>query len=1187
MAVELRSVHVISLFDRTFDLKLTELSTGLNIVYAENGVGKSTVAGGVAAVFDPTGQPRSTRVHAEFESEGHLVSVVLNGNNAEPLLCQNPRAGLCRLGISDILRADDPDSPVLVAALTGGIDLAKVLPFSSPRIPNMNSVVERLTTRERQARKVADDEAELEAKDALSKKLAQAVKDLAIVKRWLEAIDLDEQAESKENDATAITTEFPGIGEQSQDAVEQADSLFTHWENTKDQLRVAIEVLARIADVSAERSLMEIDRATAERLRGQLVRFQDRVAAAEIYLNQRIEDLDSALKSIEDFGGDRESVPTVGIAEKLIDNAKELDKAVEKMLHLIQNAKSDRDYAVAREQAERNGLEATVELPKEVLDALLVTPAVPNVADDARSREMERKVLNKVSEEVAREAAKLKKIDNSVVRALVDWLSATPSGEGSADSAVRLRHWFALAFAVLAAIGAQLVFRQWAGVLVLALGAALVFSWTWRRVGETDTRKSVVARIPGDFHPAVWDSASVAARLEELLIEKTCAEVKSAWSAELARRAQGVDSGPVADMEERCRQFKAESGVAAPSDRYRFGHLLHRLGVWHDAVAARDAAHQHCAAAESAWKTARRERQVWLDEQPGGIWSTGHEFCEWVRECRRIVQLREGVAKADKHLEHVRKKLSNVMDMAEKLVDSYGFPVRGDRTCVLEIFPKWFDASEALESAQKREDAARKGLAQVLTRFGVPESDNLAERLDTLRRREQDALRYRNAMKDAEGLRSQSEGLRQDIDQTIWERHGIRPESVRAEWEALQDRLGDPSMEKGEVDQTRGAIRNSITALENAVDWFDLEREADSQIQQASHWIDSKLQFTANKLVRNAIENAVELENIPMVVERAHHWMTTFTGGQYDRIGIVVDEMREGKVTRHLVVRDTEDGMREKRLSQLSTGTRAHVALAIRMAVLEESERGAQRLPLLVDEILAASGHEARENIAAALCDIARDRQVVYFTNSGGDIELLRHAMSAVDEDAALRVNTHILAGSPEPVIPAIDVDLPKIDVPQPDGLPLWQGVSQWSPAWKNRFFGDAYELSFQSQSLIQATEAVRVSLAKNVRRLEWAQLITSGLVTETMENRIRSHYDDTGGDARRFLATLGYIDGVGKTALQRYSNWLSEHGYFEPLPTRQELVQTAQACLSQLPANSGVLARGVVALFEAYMKLE
>jgi hypothetical protein len=833
----------------------------------------------------------------------------------------------------------------------------------------------------------------------------------------------------------------------------------------------------------------------------------------------------------------------------------------------------------------RDDFEATVLLPKEVLDALLATPAVPNVADEARARETERTVLEQVSEAVAREAAELKKIDPSVVRALVDWLSATPAWASSTDSGVLLQRGFALALAVLAAIGAQIVFGQWAGVLVLALGSALVLAWTWRRVGETDTRKSVVARIPGDFHPQVWDSASVAARLEELLLAKTSAEAKSAWSAELARRAQGVDSGPVADMEERCRQFEEASGVAAPSDRYRFGHLLHRLGVWHDAVAARDAAHQHCAAAESAWKTARRERQVWLDEQPGGIWSTGHEFCVWVSECRSILQLREAVASAERDLEYIRAERSDKLDRADKLVDSYGFPVRGDWISVLEIFPKWFDASEALESAQEREDTARKDLVQVLTRFGVPESDNLAERLVTLRRREQDALRYREATETAKGLRSQSEGLRQDIDQTIWERQSIRPESVRAEWDALLNRLGNPSTEKEMVDQTRGGIRNSIEVLENARDWFVLEREADSQIQQASHWIDSNLQYTANKLVRKAIENAVEVENIPMVVERAHHWMTTFTGGQYDRIGIVVDEAREG--TRHLVVRDTKDGVREKRLNQLSTGTRAHVALAIRMAVLEESERGAQRLPLLVDEILAASGHEARENIAAALCDIARDRQVVYFTNSGGDIELLRHAMSAVDEDAALRVNTHILAGSPEPVIPAIDVDLPMIDVPQPDGLPLWQGVSQWSPAWKNRFFGDAYELSDQSQSLIQATEAVRVSLAKNVRRLEWAQLITSGLVTETMEIRIRSHYDATGGDARRFLATLGDIDGVGKTALQRYSNWLSEHGYFEPLPTRQELVQTAQACLSQLPAHSGVLAHGVVSLFEVYMKLE
>jgi hypothetical protein len=1184
MAVELRSVHVISLFDRTFDLKLTDLNSGLNIVYAENGVGKSTVAGGVAAVFDPTGQPRSTRVHAEFRSEGNLVSVILNGNNVEPSLWQNPRAGLCRLGISDILRAEDPDSQVLVAALTGGIDLATVLPFSSPRIPSMKSVVERLTARERQARQVADDEAELKAKDTVSRNLAQAVKDLAIVKRWLEAIDLDEQAESKENDATAITTEFPGIGEQSEDAVEQANSLFTHWERTKDQLRGAIDVLARISDVSADRSLMEIHRATAGRLREQLVRLQDSVTAAEIDLNHRKEVLDSALKSIVDFGGDRESVPTVGIAEKLISNAKELDTAVESRLHLLQNAKRDRDHAVEREQAERNGLEATVELPKKVLEALLVTPAVPNVADDARARVLERKVLNMVSEEVAREATELIKIDNSVVRALVDWLSATPSGESSADSALRLRHGFALAFAVLAAIGAQLVFSHWAGVLLLALGAALVYAWTWRRLGETDNRKSVVARIPGVFHPAVWDSASVAARLEELLLAKTTFESKSAWSAELMRRANGVDNEPVAILEERRRQFKAECGVAEPEDPYRFGHLIHRLNQWHEAVAARDAAFMQYANTESEWETACRRRQDWLDSQPGGKWSTGNVFCEWVRECRRIGQLRDGVILAEQHLEQTKTQMSDVMELAEKLVDSYGFPVRGDWTCVLEIFPKWFDASEALESAQDRENTARKELVQALKRFGVPESDNLPARLDTLRRREQDALRYRNAMKEAEDLRSKSEGLRQDVDQPFWERHMIRPESVRADWEELEDRLGDPSLKKEEVDQTRGAIRNSISALENAVEWFDLEREADSQIQQASHWIDSKLQFTANKFVRNAIENAVELENMPMVVERTHHWMTTFTGGQYDKIGIVVDEIKEGKVTRHLVVRDTGDGMREKRLSQLSTGTRAHVALAIRMAVLEESERGAQRLPLLVDEILAASGHEARENIAAALCDIARDRQVVYFTNSGGDIELLRHAMSEVDAHAAPGVHTYGLAGSLEPVIKAIDVDLPPIDVPEPDGLPLWQGVSQWSPAWKNRFFGDAYELSDQSQSLIQAAEAVRVILAKNVRRLEWAELISSGLVSKTMEDRLRSHYDATGGDARRFIATLGDVDGVGNAARLKYSEWLGEHGYFEPLPTRQELVKTAQTCL---PVHSGVLAHGVVALFEVFMKLE
>jgi hypothetical protein len=1178
MAVALRSVHVVSLFGRNFDLRLVGLGDGLNVVYAENGIGKSTVATGVAAMFDPTGQPRSTRVHAEFESEGNMVSVLLNGNNVEPSLWQNARAGLCRLGISDILRAEDPDSPVLVAALAGGIDLATVLPVSRPKVPNMNSVVERLTARERQARKVAEDEAELEAKVALSEELVQAVKDLALAQRWLEAIDLDEQAAAIELVATAITTEFPGIAEQSEDAVEQTNSLFTHWVITEDQLRVANEALSRIAEVTAKRSLTALDRAAAADLREQLVGLRSRSAEAERDLQHRQDALENALTLLGNVGGDRELVPADGISEELVVQARHLDTAVEDALRRFGNAQSDRDRAVRAEATLREGLAVTVPLPNAVLDALLATPAVPDVADDARARKTECKVLTEVSDSVAREAAQSKKVDPSVVRALVDWLAATPSGD-SAGSAKDSLRWWAVVGALLLAIGAQSVVGSWSGLVVMAAGAIVAAALARRRTGQPDTRKSVVSRIPADIHPPVWDSASVAARLEELLLAKTNAEAKSAWSAELARRAQGVDTGTAADLEERIRQFEAATGVAAPSDRYRFGDLLHRLGVWHKAVAARDAALQHCADEESAWKTALRVRQDWLGQQPGGRWTTGNIYVECVKECRRIGQLQHELQIAKSRLKSFQKQQTEAFQDAEQLAASYEFPVRGDWISVLEIFPTWFDTSEA-------ESDAREALVQALSRFGVPESDNLPDRLETLRRREQDALRYREATKTAEVMRSQAKALRQDIDQTVWHRQSIRPESVRADWEALRDRLADSSGKKTEVDKTIGSIQKSIELAESAGDWFILERDADQQLREASRWIDRNLQCTANQLVREAIECSVGVENIPAVVERAHHWMQAFTGGRYDRIGIVRDEAKEGQ--RHLVVRDLADGGREKRLGELSTGTRAHVALAVRLAVLEESERGGQRLPLLVDEILATSGAEARDNIATALRDIARERQVVYFTNSAADIELLAETGPGAGTGVVPDVRQFVLSGSPEPVIPAGDPEPPSVVIPEPDGLPLWQLVLEWTPGWREHFFGLGWDSSPEhAQTLVRAAEAVRVRLAGCVRRLEWAHLVTSGLVTETMVDRIRNHYDATGGDARRFLATLGDIDGVGKTALQKYSNWLSEQGYFEPLPTRQELVQTAQACLSQLPANSGVLAHGIVALFEAYMKLE
>lgn len=1179
MAVALRSVHVISLFGRTFDLRLAGLCDGLNIVYAENGVGKSTVATGVAAVMDPAGQPRSTRVHAEFESDGRPVPVVLNGNSVDPSLWQNPRAGLCRLGISDILRADEPDSSVLVTALSGGIDLAAALPFARPNVPSMKTVVDRLNTRERQARKVADDEAELEAKSALSKELAQAVQDLALAQRWLEAIDLEEEAAEWESVSTDLEQEFPGIEKQVEDAVERAVSLHASWEAAKKQLDKAIEALALIAEISADRSLTALDRAAAARLREDLIGLRSSLAEAKRDLEQRQDALKRALELLVNVGGDRELVPSDGVSQDSVVRARELDTVVDDEFRRLGNAQSDLDRAVKAEAALRDGLEAAVSLPQAVLDSLLATPAVPNVADEARARETERKVLTEISDAVARQAAESKKVDPSVVRALVDWLAATPSGDTGGGSRINFRALLIVAVAVLAGIGAQVLFGQWVGLAVVAIGAGVAIAWPGRRAGGPDSRKSVVARIPADLHPAVWDSASVAARLEELLLAKTDVDAKSSWSAELARRAQGVDTGPAQDLETRCRQFEEATGVAVPSDRYRFGDLLHRLGAWHDAVAALDAARWHCGTAQSAWETAVRNRRDWLDQQPGGNWSTGHVYCEWVQECRRIEQLRQAVSSAEGRVAALEAEQSKAIRQAEAMVESYGFPVQGDWIPVLEIFPKWFDASEALERARNSESEAREALAQALSRFGVPESDNLPERLEILRRREQDALRCREAVKTAAGLRSQATGLRKDVDASIWQRRSIHADSGRAEWEALRNRLADSSSEKSEVDKTIGAIQNSIELAESGGDWLVLEREADKQLQDAARWIDRSLQFQANQLVREAIEKAVEVENVPEVVERAHHWMKTFTGGRYDRVNV----LRDGK--RHLVVRDLADGGREKRLGELSTGTRAHVALAVRLAVLEESERGGQRLPLLVDEILATSGQEARDNIATALRDIARERQVVYFTNSAADIRLLDSAAAAPGHGEVLEIRQFVLTGSPEPVIPAGDPEPPQASVPAPDGLPLWQPVAQWSPDWRDRFFGAGWDNSpDQAQTLLQAAEAVRTRLAGCVRRLEWADLIASNLVTEPMEERIRHHYDSTGGDPRRFLATLGDVNRFGEAKKQPYADWLLAEGYLDPLPPREELVRAAASFLSTVPVQPGILAQGVVALFDPFL---
>jgi len=105
---------------------------------------------------------------------------------------------------------------------------------------------------------------------------------------------------------------------------------------------------------------------------------------------------------------------------------------------------------------------------------------------------------------------------------------------------------------------------------------------------------------------------------------------------------------------------------------------------------------------------------------------------------------------------------------------------------------------------------------------------------------------------------------------------------------------------------------------------------------------------------------------------------------------------------------------RLRTLSQLSSGTRVQLLLAVRLAFIEQQEDGGARLPLVLDELLGNSDDVRAGAIIDAVAAIAaRGRQVFYFTaqrdelhkwqqRCGPDVTLAIHSLPISGNAAAL-----------------------------------------------------------------------------------------------------------------------------------------------------------------------------------------
>ena len=774
--------------------------------------------------------------------------------------------------------------------------------------------------------------------------------------------------------------------------------------------------------------------------------------------------------------------------------------------------------------------------------------------------------------------------------ALRAWLAADASDPGPGRvgaRATRIAAWAALVVAALVALAAVLqgaVFVL-AGALAALIASAGILILRRGSRGVTPSPGDGAERRFADTGveaPPRWETdavrrhlrESVEARLSELVLERQ----RAAGRDRLARQVE--------EAEARCEELEKERRALATECAFdpdlpvaafhRFVHLCSRL----DESRARRAEQQAALALLDAEisdtsKQVRDALAPWGaggDPKPEGAAEQSdpdrlHSACDRLKE--RIRAADDALAEVrhcDTAIDSLNRRIAELDQDLEYLFDQAGLEPGAQAELdrrVNEGLPRWKEARAVLDKASAEERVIRDALAE------QPDLVALAN----------------------EGRRAELEG----------------------ELEGLSGRAGEHTslIEQRTEIQTRLQDTGKDSRLERAA-----ARESAAE-QALSDKREEALLAVATATLLDDLEEEFVSEHEPAVLRAAREIFAQVTAHAFD-----LKLRRDGA----FMARDLRQG-ETRELSELSSGTRAQLLLALRLAWTEAQERGGESLPLFLDEALTTSDEDRFAVMARSLERIAtaegRPRQVFYLSARRHEGALWKRATGtepATVDLASLRF--HGQAAAPEdyrvedaPPLPAPEghspesyarlLEVPALDPRRPEGsvhpfhllrdeLPLLHALMD---TWRIRSLGQLEALlASDAAPAALADEEVRTRLRGRCRALRtwvdlWRQgrgrpvdrgvLEQCGAVSAVFIDRAAELADRLKGDGEAFLRALrdGALGHFRSSKVAELEGELIEEGCIdlrERLDGEERRRLTLQRTASQGPVDAGDLGRVV-----------
>jgi len=408
--------------------------------------------------------------------------------------------------------------------------------------------------------------------------------------------------------------------------------------------------------------------------------------------------------------------------------------------------------------------------------------------------------------------------------------------------------------------------------------------------------------------------------------------------------------------------------------------------------------------AEAEFHNIQREWEEWLYANGFEKIFSPETLLEAMGIMERILEKQNSLEQLEADIQNFQEKIKRFRDHAKEILTyvARAMPDEEHLIPAVKQLQEEIRHNLTLQTARAEYNKEIKRLEKVNSR--------LDKRMELLRQERADLL-YQAEAEDTEEFRQkhkafmlhqsllQQAGSMEDTMKRIAAGHNLEalleqlettgPEEIDAGLQGLEDTIQELQEEKESLSEKIGEIKDRLSRLADSTELSGLREKQEhikAEIQElCRRW---SVYAAAAHLITTA-RNYFEKERQPEVITRAGNFFRTITRGRYT--GIISPP---GTSELYAV---TEDGDRIPPDS-LSRGTAEQLYLALRFGYVT-SRQGAERMPLLMDDILVNFDPARAEAAAETIISLADELQILFLTCHPETARIFRDVQNSMKSD--------------------------------------------------------------------------------------------------------------------------------------------------------------------------------------------